>query len=145
MIIISLTAVSICLGFLAGCQYVFKKSYHIGVVDYFYLLIWNIMFFLLCSVGSMKYNAAGSLYMKVKTIMMKSRGVVAYHGALLATSITDKPLHISAGLFNVNISFLLNVGGIVVTYWVILIQFEMSYDSTNTLNKLLTNFNITIN
>ena len=128
-------------GFKLGCKMVFSNYEEIIPAECFYFGIRIFQIVALCSIGSKKLNRAEVLYKKVKRAISNSCREVFHHEILLTSSIADFPLILSAGLFNLNLSFLVNISGIVITYWVILIQFEMGYDSSKTVEGFIKWFN----
>ena len=130
-------------GFIMGCEIVFGGYNEFRPSDYFWLVVQVILIMLLCSIGTIKYCKATALYKKVLLATIESSGQLAYYGGHLMSAISDVPLHFSGGLFYINMSFLVNIAGIVVTYWVILLEFEMAYNSSKTVEGFLRQLNIT--
>ena len=143
IIVITSIAEIVAIGFLTLRSYIFRETSELCRNDFLYLTVLIFEVILLSAVGDLKYSKTETLYLKVKTILTQCKGDVAYNGKLLASSIVDLPFHFSAGLFNINLSFFLNITGIVVTYWIILIQFQMAHDSARSVEEFLGKLNLT--
>ena len=89
----------------------------------------------LSAIGSLKYNSASLLLLKAKKLSSVSSGTIKEHTDELISTINDLPMPLSAGWFNVDFSFLTSVTGHIITYLVILLQFQHQYDESKEIQK----------
>ena len=97
----------------------------------------------LSSIGAKKENCISLIKLKANKTLLNCSEKCKNEVEMLLSSLSSLNIYISAGLFHLNYSFLTNICGIIVTYLVILIQFEIEYQGYGNYNRLETTLNFT--
>ena len=106
-----------------GRKYIFK---HPNDATYGYIIsafVFGFIIIILSYVGSLKHEIASKLLLKIRRISSESRGPIKHQYQELIDCIKDLPMNLSAGLFNIDFSFLTAIIGNIITYLIILLQF----------------------
>ena len=82
----------------------------------------------------MKESKRSTLLMKVNLFVTELDKDLRKQPKLMITVFSHLPVFISAEFFHINLSFFMSTFGILITYLVILMQFEMEYDESSPMN-----------
>ena len=124
-----------------GCVYFLGRDnivmFQSRVSEFFFLQQLFIIMLLISYTGTMKESQRSSLLMKANLFMTEFKDEIRKQAKMLIMVLSQLPVYISAGFFHVNLSFLMSTCGILITYIVILMQFEMEYDGPTTVSSPL--------
>ena len=118
----------LCVGFRLGCNYVLGDFVFAGGKnDEIPILMMVAVIWPLCQIGSKKFHLVSDIVYQANKILLNSDNETKEKANELLSLASSLPLNISAGFFNINNSFFINCSGLILTYLVILVQFQISF------------------
>ena len=139
LLVLMISSISgvLCIGFRFGCNFILGNfSYNVGLMDIEQLQVLLFTMVVLSSIGAKKENCISLIRLKANKILLHCSDKCKNEVEMLLSSLSSLNIYISAGLFHLNYSFWTNICGIIVTYLVILIQFEIEYQGYGNYNRL---------